>query len=80
MCRQPMARWWCRDTGADAIVRAREVFALSEDGDTLTIDVTAATPNGETTSRLVYRRVGGIHPYVIADFPHTAPLSYQLES
>ncbi len=46
-------------TGADALVRLREVFALSEDGDTLTIDITAATPNGETTSRLVYRRVGG---------------------
>ena len=46
-------------TGADAIVRLREVFALSGDGNTLTIDVTAATPDGETTSRLVYRRAGG---------------------
>ena len=44
-------------SGDDSIVRLREVFTLSDDGDTLTIDVTAATPTGERTNSLVYRRL-----------------------
>ena len=46
-------------SGNDSIIRLREVLALGDDGDTLTIEITAETPGGARTNALVYRRVGG---------------------
>ena len=44
--------------GDDAIIRLREIRTLSEDGRTLTVEVTTMAAAGENTNILVYRKIG----------------------
>ena len=37
-------------------LRVREVISLADDGDTLVLEATVATAEGEASNRLVYRR------------------------
>lgn len=51
-----------REDAAGVSVPLKEVFALSGDGATLTIDITTTGPEGAQASTLVYTRAGTVSP------------------
>ena len=44
--------------GDDSVIRLREIRALSEGGQTLTVEVMTTTAAGDNTNILVYKEVG----------------------
>jgi hypothetical protein len=52
-----------RETGSDAAaVDVKEVYARSEDGGALELEITVSGPEGESTSRLIYTRIDDTGP------------------
>ncbi len=64
--------------GTQGDMTMHEVMSLSQDGGTLTIDVTTTTPDGETRNHLVYTQVPPVGPckawaMPCKDFPQEIP-------